>query len=269
MPPEVLERARKLAQISGKPMDDTTSLTGLDWTRQALGNLIENAKTAGDTQLARAYTGLQRDFVDGITKLSPEYGDALKVHAQMSAPINAMDTAQRIRDTSVDKLTGNLRPSSLANSMVDKTAQRATGFSGATLDNTLSNTDRNALAGLLSDVQRSTAATNSAGSAGSDTVKKLAYTNMLDQAGVPSMLRNARGGQIVGNLAGRAGQAIYGDANRQIANQLAEVMLNPGAAAELMRRATPSQRNALMGLLEHSGVPQIAVRSAPAIEASR
>jgi hypothetical protein len=52
--------------------------------------------------------------------------------------------------------------------------------------------------------------------------------------------------QVAGNLVARTGDALYGRANKEISNRLAEVMLDPGTAAELMKRATPAQRSQLL-----------------------
>ena len=66
---------------------------------------------------------------------------------------------------------------------------------------------------------------------------------MANQAGIPNMLRNMPGGQIVGNLAKRAGQAVYGNANKEITNKMAETMLSPKRAAELMQMPDTSNLN--------------------------
>jgi hypothetical protein len=268
IPESVLNKARELAKISGTPMTDATSVDGMHWVKMAIDDGISSAKAAGNGTLARAYTGLQDDLLTGLDNLSPAYAVARKTYADMSRPLNQMDVAGAIADKSINKLTGNLQPNSYANALTDKTAASVTGMKGATLAGTMEPAQLNALESLLLDVQRSAAATNAAGGPGSDTVKKLAYTNLLDQAGMPSFLREFKPAQVAGNLLGRGGDAIYARTNREIGTRLAEVMLDPGQAAELMKRATPKQQNAIMQLVSRgaSGLAIAAPASANALQ---
>ena len=64
---------------------------------------------------------------------------------------------------------------------------------------------------------------------------------MANQVGIPNMLRNMAGGQIIGNLTKRAGDVMYGKANRELTNQMAETMLSPQRAAELMQMPNVSK----------------------------
>ena len=100
--------------------------------------------------------------------------------------------------------------------------------------------------------------------AGSDTVQKLAYTNMLQQVGVPTFLQNFAPTQVAGNLMQRGLGLAYGDANQRLASELAEAMMNPQQAAELMRvaRGNPQMQQMLANALRSSSVLGA---SAPAI----
>jgi hypothetical protein len=230
-------------------MTDATSVQGMHWMKMAIDDLIGAADRAGNSTLKRAYVGLQNDLLAGMDNMSPAYANARQTFAAMSRPINQMDVAKTIADRSISPLTGNLQPAAYARALSDKTAAQATGFAGATLDNTMAPTQLNALNSILKDVQRATAAQNAGRGVGSDTIQKLAYTNLMDQSGVPTFLQNMRPLQVVGNLAARAGDAAYGRANKEIAGLLGEVMLDPQKAALLMQKATPAQRSQIMGLL--------------------
>lgn len=250
VPDEVLNRARQLATINGTPMTDATSVQGLHYVKMAIDDLIGAANRSGNRTLERAYVGLQRDLLTGLDNLSPDYAAARNVYAQMSRPINQMDTAQAIADRSINRLTGNLQPNAYANALTDQTAARATGMPNATLAGTMENAQTNALNSLLLDVQRANAANNVGRGAGSDTVQKLAYTNLLEQSGVPTFLQEFAPAQVAGNLLARGADAVYGRANRELSARLAETMLDPAQAARLMEMATPAQRNALMQLIQ-------------------
>lgn len=250
IPKGILDDAKELAQIKGKPMDDSTALSGLHYIKRALDGAISKAKTAGDTTKAEALTGLQHDFLAGLDNLSPDYAAARSVHAQMSVPINQMDVAQRLVNKSVNPLTGTLEPAAYARSLNDGTAATATGFQGATLENTMTGPQNNLLQSILADVQRSNAANNAGRGPGSDTVQKLAYSNLLDQAGVPTFLREFKPAQIIGNVATRVGDAAYARQNRELGNSLAELMPSPGDASQAMSAATRyDEPNHLLQLL--------------------
>jgi hypothetical protein len=250
IPQGILDKAKSLAKISGSPMDDTTSVEGLHYVKMALDDAISSAKASGSKTEARALTKLQQDFLQGMDAMSPDYAAARTVHAQMSAPINQMDVAQRLVDKSVNPLTGTLQPSAYARSLNDGTAAAATGLPGATLEGTMTNQQGNLLQSILADLQRSNAANNAGRGVGSDTVQKLAYTNLLDQAGVPTFLRELKPAQVVGNIATRVGDAAYARQNRELSNRLAELMLSPQDASQAMGAAARyDQPNRLLQLL--------------------
>lgn len=252
IPERVIARARELAQIGGEQMTDATSVQGLHWVKQGVDDLIGEAQRSGNNTMVRQLTRLQQDLLAGLDNLSPAYGTARRTHAAMSRPINQMDVAQEIANRSINPLTDNLQPQAYARALSDQTAARATGLPSATLEGTMDPAQMNLLQSILLDVQRSNAAQNVGRGVGSDTVQKLAYTNLLDQAGVPTFLRELKPAQVLGNLAGRGADAAYGRANREIGNRLAEVMLDPATAARLMQQATPAERNALLQLVQRS-----------------
>jgi hypothetical protein len=250
VPAPVMARARQLAQMGGEPMTNETSVQGLHWVKMALDDMISSAKRSGDTAMARQATQLQKDLLVGMDAMSPAYQQARQTFQQMSRPVNQMEVAQEITNRAVSPLTGRLQPNAYARALSDQTAARATGMQGATLENTMSNQQMNTLASILDDVRRAEAAQTVGRGVGSDTVQKLAYTNLIDQAGVPTFMRNMTLPQIVGGAAGRVADAAYGRANRELGNRLAEVMLDPAMAAELMTQASPRELNRMLQLLQ-------------------
>lgn len=244
---DALAQARRLAANEGLDLADPAgSVAGLDYVRRALADQVQNA--TGNER--RILTALQDRLTGVMDRISPDLRAARETYAGMSRPLNQMDVAHELAQRSVNPLSGNLQPAAYARSLNDATAARATGFPGATLENTMSNAQRNQLNSMLADVQRSNAAQTVGRGVGSDTVQKLAYTNILDQSGVPTLLRNFAPGQVVGNLVGRTADAAYARANRELAGRLAEVMLDPGQAAQLMTQATPRELNQLLRLAQ-------------------
>ena len=74
--------------------------------------------------------------------------------------------------------------------------------------------------------------------------------HLLAYSGVPTFMRAMTVPQIVGGGAARVADAAYGRANRELGNRLAEVMLDPAAAAELMTQASPREVNRMLQLLQ-------------------
>lgn len=250
IPAPILAEAKSLAQINGMPMDDSTSIAGMHYVKQALDDAISSAKASGNTTRAAALTGLQKDYLAGMDSLSPDYAAARATHAAMSGPINQMDVAQALINKAQNPLTGVVQPAAFARALNDKTVAGATGFAGSTLDNTMTNQQQNLLQSILGDLQRSNAANTAGRGVGSDTVQKLAYTNLLDQSGVPTLLRELKPAQLIGNLAARGADVAYGRANKELGNQLAETMLSPADAAAAMSAATSADTsNPLLKLL--------------------
>ena len=57
------------------------------------------------------------------------------------------------------------------------------------------------------------------------------------------MLRNTAGGQMVARAAQKIGNTLYSNANKEITNKMAETMLSPQRAAELMQMPANSALN--------------------------
>lgn len=247
---DALAQAQRLAANEGLNIADPAgSVAGLDYVRRALADQVASAN--GNER--RILEGIMTRLTGVMDQVSPDLRAARETFAGMSRPINQMDVAQDLVQRSVNPLSGNLQPQAFARSLNDATAARATGFPGATLERTMTPAQNNALTSILLDLQRSNAAQNVGRGVGSDTVQKLAYLNILDEAGVPSVLRNFGPAQVVGGLTGRAADAAYARANRELANRLAEVMLDPAEAATLMLTAGPRAPNQMLQALTRGG----------------
>lgn len=247
---DALAQAQRLAQNEGLNIADPAgSVAGLDYVRRALADQIAGA--AGNER--RILEGIMTRLTGVMDQISPDLRAARETFAGMSRPLNQMDIAQELVERAVNPLSGNLQPAAFARALNDATAARATGLPTATLEGTLTNGQQNVLVNILADLQRANAAQNVGRGVGSDTVQKLAYLNILDQAGVPSVVRAFGPAQVVGGLTGRAADAAYARANRELSNRLAEVLLDPAEAATLMLAAQPRGPNQALNLLSRTG----------------
>lgn len=190
--------------------------------------------------ISRELSIVLKSLDNQINKAEPAFGSYLSAYAKGSQPLNQMDVAAEIAKRSVNPLTNNIRPDAFARSLSDDVAKSATGFKRATLDRTMTPDQLATLNAIKSDLARSVQARDLGRGAGSDTVQKLAMTNLMERSGLPVGLLNMP-------LAGRVGNWAYSEADNQMKQALARAMLNPQEAAMLMRGAVPNQTAQLMG----------------------
>lgn len=255
LPDDVIARAKTLAQLNGVNLDETGSVQGLHWVKKALDDKISEATRAGSGDLARAYQTLQNQFLDTFDQLSSVYGEARKKYIELSKPVTQGEIMQDIAKRATN-MRGDITLGGLTRAATDRTAKSLTGMPQATLANTLTPRQQATIDALRNDLLSMDFASTAGRGGGSDTVQKLAYANMIQQAGIPTFLQNFAPTQIVGNLAQRALGLAYGEANQKLATELAEAMLNPQQAAELMRQAkgNPQLQKALANALRSSAV---------------
>jgi hypothetical protein len=249
VPDDVLQRARDLAKINGVNMDNESSVQGLHWIKTAIDDKINTATRSGDTQMARAYQGLQNTLLDGLDQLSPAYGQARREFAAASRPINEMDVVQSVADKATNPLTGQVQPQAFARALSDKTAASTLGRPSATLENTLQPRTLQALQNVQEDLARANAANTGGRGVGSDTVQKLAFTNLMQQSGLPGWVTGLGARAGIGGIAQKIGQVAYRDANQEMSARLAQALLDPQSSSALMEAGmvTPAMQQLANG----------------------
>jgi hypothetical protein len=253
----VLDKAKELARLNGDVMDDANSIKGLHWVKLAVDDLLSSGKQTGlGKEMTRGLIQFKDDLLTVMDDLSPAYGQARQTFATLSKPINQMDVAQQIADKSINPLTGSLQPQAFARALSDDTAAAATGFNKATLANTMDPQQLATLNALKGDLARSVAARDLGRGAGSDTVQKLAMTNLMERSGLPVGVLNVPG-------VGRMGNWAYSVADDKMKDVLAKALLDPKETAKIMKAGTPSQKAQMLALILRSGATPIGV-GAPA-----
>lgn len=255
---EAIKQARVNAANTGLDIANPSgSLRGLHEAKLAMDDQISKllGGTAAEANKARGITTARDRLVAFMEDVSPAYREARATFSEMSRPINQMDAIQDIAKRSISPLRDTIYPNALARALKDDS-----------LKGVLTGDQLAKLNAIKDDLARVDFA-NSSGRVGSDTVQKLAFGNMLNQAGIPSGIRSFGPAGVVGSLLERGGQAVYGGANKQMASQLAEALLNPKSAAELMspsKMITPKMKALATALqaLETAGY-----RGAPVIAA--
>lgn len=221
-----------IAQQGAKEAE--ASVKGLHYLKLALDDILENpAQNAIGRNEARAISANKDSFLSWLEGRIPEYGQARETFKAMSKPVNQIDVLEEVAKKSVHPLTGTLQPNSFARSLTDETAQRATGFDRARLADVMSPGQMRSLEAIKKDLARSVMAQNLGRGAGSDTVQKMAMTNLMQRSGLPLGLMNLPG-------IGRAANWAYSQTDDLMKQRLADAMLNPQEAAGLMKGAVPS-----------------------------
>jgi hypothetical protein len=242
---KAIARAKDIFGEESIDLSKSGSVKGLQYTKQALDDMIERAGSPGSSigkNELRALKQTRGDLIAVLEELSPKLREADKAFAQWSRPINQMDVAQQLADKSINKLTGVMQPQSFARNLNDDLAAGATGFNRSTLENTMEPHQIAKLNALRDDLARSVAARDMGRGAGSDTVQKLAMTNLMQQSGLPVGLLSLPG-------IGRVGNFAYSQADDLMKRQLAEILLNPQMTAAVMRGAAPDP--VIQGILEN------------------
>ena len=210
--------------------------------------LAKNAKrAAGDTRAA---------FLNQIEQQLPEYRQARETFAKLSRPINQSDVAELLLERSTGGIQGNMTPAAFNRSLSDRTAQSALGRKGATLENTFDAPQLSLLNNIKTDLKNLDYANSAGKGPGSDTIQKLAFSNMLRSAGLPNAVQSFAPLSIMGNVAQKFGNIAYSDANKKMSEQLARSMLDPKTVAELMKSGvTPKGLLDLENLVSRLGIP--------------
>ncbi len=204
--------------------------------------------------ISRELTVVMKSLDHQIKTAEPSYGQFMQTFAEKSKPINQMQIGQEIEKKATNAV-GQVNLNPLAAALSDKTAQRATGFKRATMEGTMSPEQMQTLQAVKDDLVRMVQSRNMAGAAGSDTVKKLAYSNLIDRAGVPTFLREFAPTQAAGNVVARGLDSLYGRQNKEIAERLAATLLSPPQSAQAMQAALPPRYQAMIEALMQAQAP--------------
>lgn len=229
-----MDQAKENAANRGMNISDPAgSMRGLHETKMALDEQIGTVKA----KLERDGLGATSAELDGLNKakdrllgfmekVSPEYKTARETYARVSKPVEQLQTIKDLASKSVSPQSDAI-----------KVGQYLNNLKKLKEEGILSDGQYKRLQAIAEDIKRVSAADTSGRGVGSDTVQKLAYSNMLNLQGIPNALRNFGPASFIGNVAGRVGDVAYGGANKQLKGQLAETLMEPQTAARLMEQA--------------------------------
>jgi SLT domain-containing protein len=216
----------------------------------SIGGIKDILQTTENTLIKRELLTVKRSLENQLKKVEPSFRQAERQYAELSQPINQMQIGQDLLNKLQPALadygalgseTAAKYAQALRNS--DQTAKLATGFKGATLERTMTPEQMGTLTSIAQDLARKANAQNLGRGVGSDTFQKISMANMAQQVGMPIGLVESLGKvPAIGGYLTR----IYGEADTQMQQALAKVLLDPQATAKLIAQANPGDRSRLM-----------------------
>lgn len=212
-------------------------------------HLIKKALDEAGEYGSTSYTGkagasaankTNQAFQNWLEQSIPEYGAAKAAFAQQSVPINQMEIGQAMLNKAQPALadfgalgreSGATYATALRNG--DAVAAKATGMSGAKMADVLSPDQMGAVTGVAQDLARKANAQDLGRGVGSDTFQKLSMQNIAGQSGMAPFTRGLL------DLPGvsRATAWAYRDTDQKMQDLLADALLDPKKAADLMEKA--------------------------------
>jgi len=224
--------------------DPKGSIQGLDYTKRALDKQIATAE--GDNE-KRILMGVKERLMTFLQKQSPKYAEAVATYAEGSKPINQMEIGEYLKNSlipAIGEQGGMLNESGAAFTKALRspdTARTATGFKGATLENVFADNPAHlqTLNAIAQDIARGDNLQKLGFSGGSNTYQNLSMANLAQKTGLPF-------GLVDMPILGAPAKLIYKNASDTMQKQLAELLTDPKAAAQLIAQAAPAERGKLM-----------------------
>jgi len=191
-----------------------------------------------------------KDTIDEFEKWRevniPAYAEAQQKYAELSKPIAQRKIAQALLDKAQSALSehGNYTKETaeqFAKALRDSTpvVRKATGFKGATFENTMTQEQMGTLKAVAESLNRKVSADELGRGVGSNTFQNINMNNLAQAIGIPSYLsaglRMVPGVRSVIGAAEAAGNLAYKPAETQMKDMLSQVLLDPKKTAELLR----------------------------------
>lgn len=226
--------------------DPAGSMLGLHRTKIALDKQIAEVKARYERDQIKSAAGDELDslknaktsLLNFMEKISPTYKTARQSYDRLSKPIEQLENIAKLADKTISAETEKIYIS-----------QFSKGLKELKKSGVLSDRQIARLENIQKDLARTKFAETAGKGVGSDTVQKLAYSNLMNQTGLPISATN------------RIGKFVYGDVNEQLKDKLAETMLSPQETLRLMRlgkqpkpSADEKKRNDLARLLTIQGI---------------
>jgi hypothetical protein len=204
---------------------------------------------------ANAVRSARDDLLNWIETRIPEYAQGRQAYAAGSRPIGQMDIGQNLYETLTPALAdagdvtlARARGEAFARALrnADATAADATGFPAATMDNIMEPAQMDTINAVRDYLARRAATGDLSAARGSDTAQNLAGRNILQSISGPLGLGDGFVSSAFAQTLARPLSLVAQPAEAAVQRRLAQALLNPQDAAQVLQGVTPSQRQALI-----------------------
>ena len=197
-------------------------------TGKAKGDLSMNARG----QAMKELMSLRNSMDDVIEAGAPGFRDYKNTFAQMSKPVNQIET---LRDIKSSVATGTEDPTTGFRGIAPVKFRKLVDDASGDLEKTLSKTQFNVLRNISDDIDRSLVI-DKVKPAGSDTFKNFSMANII--GGLMSRPPDYAQAPTVANAIVKPLNWLYSGPDEQVKALLIDAMLDPKLAADLMKKAT-------------------------------
>ena len=266
-------KAQRLAAEAGDNFNPA-AMTGKDaqLIKFGLDDAINTAPTTGvGANELNKIRDTKSAYMAQLEQQLPEYLQANQKFSELSQPINQLDLGNEIAKKYIPAsqldMPAPLQLNREALAKVlrtngDALAAKTTGFKGATLKNTLRPDQLKTIENAVKDGQYISQGDLLGKGGGSDTFQKLSFGNDLEKSGILSRLAPFN---ATTNVLKSVRDVAYKGANSKLEQKLAEALLNPQEAAQLMKlRQAGGSKNAA---LAQELIKNAAARTIPVLAA--
>ena len=226
----------KTGQISGE---------ALHWLKIGLDAMKNDPKNPLTKVQQNALSGTIDAFENWRGANIPTYAEAQEAYSKLSRPISQMQIGRELEKKLIPALSeGTALTRENANQFAQAlregniTARKATGFKGATLENTMTPEQLNVLQNIQSDLARKASAEELGRGIGSNTFQNLAMQDLAQAAGYPGAMiaRGVNRIPLVGEILTDLAEKGVESKNQLMKNELADILLDPKRTSELLRK---------------------------------
>jgi hypothetical protein len=255
--------AQRWAIERGEKPSADGSLRALHDVKTALDDKIAEAVRKGAGGEVEALQSTKAKLLNVMETLSPDYAEARTTYAEMSKPINAMESLQGLKLTDAQ---GNITLAKVQNAI--RGLEQARSAPGANAAKSVTEDQLRTLSAIRDDLLRQSNI-GAGRSIGSNTFQNLATDNILNSMAGNTLSRLADKTGVAGAL-GQVGRLAYSGPNEAIRNRLVDMMLDPQLAQQALTNAPQlAGPNRFMRIASNPLVQLPIYRSAPAIATSR
>lgn len=274
---EAFTKAAELAANAGVELNPQNSVQVMHYAKLALDGMIEKAGGAtGSKTEASALQGIKDKLLMVMESkdFAPAYREARTTFAEMSKPINQMDVGQALADKlqpAINDFGGNTRmtANSFANALRngDQTARKATGFGGATLENTLAPEQLETVTNVAKELAARANAQELGVAKGSPTAQNLISQNLLRQILGPLGLPQSWAEAVIPLSAMRPLQWAAKMPEQELLRTIANAAIDPATAKAYMAKA--AHRGTISRGIDSAAPPLVTLADMAALTAHK